>query len=170
MLKAEYIAGYPASEVDQNSDYETERGKPMPNRIHGTLQSIINMLLSAAYKSRFHFPNETALATNPPTTPDICVYPKKKLDVRTIEAKTSEMPLTTIEILSPTQTIEELQDKAWDVYFPAGIGSAWIVIPELKVIQLLLPDGEPQIFHKNTLKDPSTGIEISLLEVFEDLL
>jgi hypothetical protein len=61
MLKAESIAGYPASEVDQNSDYEIERGKPMPNRIHGTLQSIINMLLSTAYKSRFHFPNETAL-------------------------------------------------------------------------------------------------------------
>ena len=80
------------------------------------------------------------------------------------------MPITTIEILSPSQTIEELQDKVWDIYFPAGVRSAWIVVPEMKVIQLILPEGEPQIFYKNLLHDPVTGIELSLEDIFEDLV
>lgn len=169
-MKEETIAEQPVAEVEQLSDYEIERGKPMPNRIHGTIQSAITSLLTVAHKTRYGFPNELSLATTPPTTPDICIYPKKKLDVRAVEAKETEMPITTIEILSPTQTIDELQDKVWDIYFPAGVRSAWIVVPELKVIQLLLPEGEPQIFHKNTLTDPVTGIQVSLEEVFEDLV
>ena len=169
-MKEETIVEQPVVEVEPLSDYEIERRKPMPNRIHGTIQSKINRLLGNGYDSRYQFPNELSLATTPPTTPDICIYPKKKLDVRAVEAKETEMPITTIEILSPTQTIDELQDKAWDIYFPAGVRSAWIVVPELKVIQLLLSEGEPRVFHKNTLSDPATGIEISVDAVFEDLV
>ena len=169
-MKEETIAEHPVAEIEPLTDYEIERGKPIPNIIHGTLQSKINRLLGNSYDSKFIFPNELALATTPPTTPDICIYPKKKLDMRTVEAKETEMPITTVEILSPSQTIDELQDKAWNIYFPAGVRSAWIVVPELKVIQLLLPEGEPRVFHKNTLSDPATGIELSLEQVFEDLV
>jgi len=152
------------------SDYETERGKPMPNIIHGTVQSSINFLLYSLYGDKFMIPNELSLATTPPTTPDICIYHKKKLDVREAEAKESKMPITTIEILSPSQTLEELQDKAWDIYFPAGVQSAWVVVPELKAIQILLPDGQRQVFVKDELTDPVTGISISIEKVFEDLV
>lgn len=169
-MKEETIVEQPVVDVEPLSDYEIERGKPMPNRIHATIQSAMTTLLTVANKERFRFPNELSLATTPPTTPDICIYPKKKLDVRAVEAKETEMPITTIEILSPSQTIDELQDKVWDIYFPAGVRSAWIVVPELKVIQLLLPEGEPQVFHKNTLSDPATGIEIDVDAVFEDLV
>ncbi len=169
-MKEETIVEQPVVDVEPLSDYEIERGKPMPNRIHGTIQSKINRLLGNGYDGRYQFPNELSLATTPPTTPDICIYPKKKLDVRAVEAKETEMPITTIEILSPSQTIDELQDKVWDIYFPAGVRSAWIVVPELKVIQLLLPEGEPRVFHKNTLSDPATGIEMDVDAVFEDLV
>ena len=151
------------------SDYEIERGKPMPNIIHGTVQSSINFLLRTQFGDKFIFPNELSLATTPPTTPDICIYPKKKLDVREAEAKESKMPITTIEILSPSQTLEQLQDKAWDIYFPAGVQSAWVVVPELKVIQILFPDGQQQVFVKDELTDPATGICIAVEKVFEDL-
>jgi Uma2 family endonuclease len=116
------------------------------------------------------FPNELSLATTPPTTPDICIYAKKKLDVREVEAKESKMPITTIEIISPSQTLEELQDKAWDIYFPAGVQSAWVVVPELKAIQILFPEGQQQVFVKDELTDPVTGIRISVEKVFEDLV
>ncbi len=159
-------------EIEQPLAYEIERNKPMPNRIHGVIQSAIANLLINLFGRNFQFPNELSLATTPSTTPDICIYakPKQKLDPRTTEARETEMPITTIEILSPSQTIDQLQAKAWDIYFPAGVRSAWIVVPELKVIQVLTPDSEPQVFHKNTLHDPITGIEIPLEQVFEDLV
>ncbi|MFN0034030.1 MAG: Uma2 family endonuclease [Saprospiraceae bacterium] len=152
------------------SDYEIERNKPMPNRIHGSLQSQIIFLLKTLYSGQFQFPSELSLATAPSTTPDICIYHKKKLNVREVTAKEIEMPLTTIEILSPRQSLDELASKAWDIYFPAGVQSAWIVVPELKAIQLLLPNGETHLFYKDTLTDPVTNIQISVPEVFEDLV
>jgi Uma2 family endonuclease len=151
------------------SDYEIERGKPMPNIIHGTVQIALGTLLRNNYGNQFIFPGELSLATTPSTTPDLCIYSKKKLDVREVEAKESKMPITTIEILSPSQTLEELQDKAWDIYFPAGVQSAWVVVPELKAIQILFPDGRQEVFVKDELSDPVTGIRISVEKVFEDL-
>lgn len=62
-MKEERIAEQPAAGVEQRSDYEIERGKPLPNRIHGALQSKINSLLGNGYDDRFQFPNELSLAT-----------------------------------------------------------------------------------------------------------
>lgn len=170
MMDDEILFASPTLDIETETNYETERGKPMPNRIHGVIQNWLSYLLSTVYFRQFQFASELSLATIPPTTPDICIYPKKKLNPREIEAKETEMPLTTIEILSPSQTIEQLQEKAWDIYFPAGVGSAWIVVPELKAIQLLLPDGQTRLFYNDTLLDPTTGIEIDVAKVFEDLV
>jgi Uma2 family endonuclease len=154
------------------SEYEIERNKPMPNKIHALLESALNWLLRGQYGSQFQILTELSLDTTPVVTPDLCIYPKfdQKFDPRTVTARESQMPLTAIEILSPSQTLDQLQSKAWNIYFPAGVRSVWIVVPELKVIQLLLPDGEPKIFHKNTLDDPATGISLSVEQVFEDLV
>lgn len=168
-MKEEILLDQPALEIETFTDYETERGKPMPNIIHGTIQGKLNRILWNAYDEQFIFPNELSLATDPGTTPDICIYSKRKLDVREVEARETEMPLTTIEILSPSQTIDFLQSKVWNIYFPAGVGSAWIVVPQLKSIQLLTRDGE-EVFYKKILKDPTTGIKINVEKVFEDLV
>ena len=48
MLKEEILTESPA--IAQ--DYETERNKPMPNRIHGTIQTRIVVLLDQ-YNDRF---------------------------------------------------------------------------------------------------------------------
>lgn len=167
-MKDETLFDLPDPVIENFTDYETERGKPMPNIIHGTIQGKLNRLLWDGYDDRFMFPNELSLATSPGSTPDICIYSKRKLDIRDVEAKETEMPLTTIEILSPSQTIDYLQSKVWDIYFPAGIGSAWIVVPQLKSIQVLTRDGE-EVFYKKILKDPTTGIKINVEKVFEDL-
>ena len=149
------------------SDYEIERNKPMPNIIHGTVQSKLNALFDRAYSEKFIFPNELGLNTMPPSTPDICLYPKKKLDYKNVQAKESEPPLTTIEILSPSQSLNELMHKAWDLYFPLGVKSAWIVVPEFKAIHIMLPGDENYYFSTGLLTDPATGIELPLRPVFK---
>jgi len=151
------------------SQYEIERNKPMPNRIHGMLQGKLLFLLQLDYRKQFQFISELSLATTPGSTPDICVYPAQKLRLLETEAKETEAPITTIEIQSPSQSIEELLKKAKDLYFPMGVQSAWIVIPALKAIQVLWSNDQKQLFTSGLLKDSVTEIEIDLEQVFEDL-
>jgi Uma2 family endonuclease len=156
-------------EVAVNS-YVTERNKPMPNRIHGVIQSALSFLLIRDYSNDYQLVSELSLDSVPPATPDLCIYPTKKLDIKTIQAKEQEAPLTTIEIISPSQTLNELMHKAWDIYFPMDVKSAWIVVPELKCIHVVLPNDENLVFGSGMLNDPATGIRISVDKVFEQLL
>ncbi|MBK9335222.1 MAG: Uma2 family endonuclease [Lewinellaceae bacterium] len=170
MMHEELLEGPVVVEAAPEMDYEIERNKPMPNIIHGFLQHKIGVLLDQLFADKFMFISELSLDSTPPSTPDICIYPKRKLDVRTVVAREKEMPLTTIEILSPSQSVNELMHKAWDIYFPLGVKSAWIVVPELKGIHIVLPDNRNYFFNTGTLTDQATGIEIPVERIFEDLL
>ena len=110
--------------------------------------------------------SELSLATTPGSTPDLCLYPKQKLDINQIKSKEDKVPITTIEIQSPSQSIEQMENKVIDLYFPFGVQSAWVVYPRLKAIQILLPDGQKLFFNTGILKDPITNIELDLEKVF----
>lgn len=152
------------------SQYEIERNKPMPNRIHGVLQADLIFLLKSDYRKKYQFSSEVSLATTPSSTPDISIFNKKKLSLKMVKAKEEEAPITTIEIQSPSQSIEELQHKAWDLYFPMGVQSAWIVIPSLKAVKILLADDTELFFNSGKLKDPTTNIEIEVKDIFENMV
>ena len=152
------------------SQYEIERNKPMPNRIHGVIQLDLGFLLKLNYRDKYQFSSEVSLATTPGSTPDICIFPKKKLSLKTVKAKEEEAPITTIEIQSPSQSIEALQQKAWNLYFPMGVKSAWIIIPSLKAVMILLPDDQEFFFNSGKLKDPVTDIEIEIKEIFVNMV
>ncbi|MEO1263880.1 MAG: Uma2 family endonuclease [Bacteroidota bacterium] len=159
------------SEEAQVSEYEQERNKPMPNRIHGTIQTKISVLLSINFGEQYDFPNEVTLNTQPShSTPDIAIFPKKELDWETTEAKEKEVPITTIEIISPSQSLDGMAKKIWQSYFPMGVQSAWIVMPPpLKTICILTPDKQRLFFESGMLKDPATGIELEVEKVFEGM-
>lgn len=152
------------------SQYEIERNKPLPNRIHGQIESDLSFALNLNYREKYQFALEVSLATTPSSTPDVTIFPKKKLSLKTIKAKEEEAPITTIEIQSPSQSIEELQKKAWNLYFPMGVQSAWIVIPSLKAVKILLPDDSEFFYNSDKLKDPVTNIEIEIKEIFANMV
>lgn len=153
------------------STYEIERNKPMPNRIHGLIQGRIIFLLYLAAENQYQYTSETSLATTPKSTPDVCIFEPKELNTREIKAKEEEPPITTIEIQPPSQSLETLIAKIWELYFPMGVQSAWIVIPALKAVQVILPDNSKTVFlEKDTLKDATTGIEIEVAKIFKDII
>ncbi len=168
MTKDDVLVEAPA--VEPLSDYEIERNKPIPNIIHGAVQAQIGFLLKENYSDHYMVIGELSLETTPGSTPDICVYPKKKLNVKNTLARETEPPLTTIEILSPSQSFNELMHKAWDLYFPMGVKSAWIVVPELKAVHIIMPDENNLYFASGMLTDPATGIELPVERIFEDLM
>ncbi|XOF34406.1 MAG: Uma2 family endonuclease [Candidatus Electrothrix sp. YB6] len=99
--------------------------------------------------------------------PDISVYKRKKLHYisEQDETKTQELPLLAIEIVSPSQTMNELIKKA-DFYVQSGIHSVWIVHPQTHSITVKT-QSETSIYHEGLLED-ITGIKADLAVIFED--
>lgn len=148
------------------SDYERERGKPMPSKNHSKLQIRIGSELLRLYEDQYDVLSELSLeALNPSYVPDLCLFPVEPSNWREDEVKVSEVPLTVIEIISPSQTDTELTEKS-KAYFAAGVNSYWLVQPVLRTIFVLLPTGDELVFHNNLLTDPTNGISIDLKKVF----
>lgn len=150
------------------TEYELERGKPMPSLNHGIIQLNLGSLLKFKYKSEFTVATEVSLdLLGKPATPDILVFDKRPLDWLHDKIKVTDPPLLTIEILSPKQAFDDLKDKIFDIYFPGGVKSAWIVLPTLKAISIFKTDGTTCLLSSGILKDPVLNIEIDLDDVFE---
>lgn len=150
------------------SEYELERGKPTPSWNHGAIQLNIGFELKTRYRDRFRFVSEINIEiAGRVMVPDIGIFPAMVLDMANDSTVARQLPLTTVEILSPTQALAELINKAAS-YFQAGVKSCWIVVPEVSGILRYAAPGEYTFFHKGQmLIDPATGIELPLGPLFE---
>jgi hypothetical protein len=105
--------------------YELERGKPMPTLTHGAIQANLGFELKLNYGAAYRIASEVALATVPEgTTPDVVLYPARVLNFTNEPARQTDAPLLTVEIQSPSQTVEEMVEKTSgtlrSAYDPAG--------------------------------------------------
>lgn len=150
------------------SDYELERGKPMPNEQHSITQSNIIIAFAQRYKNQFRILSELSIVLGERTAvPDICVYPRYTINwLQDVPAAKSEPPLLVVEIVSPSQTLAQIRDKALE-YFRFGIRSCWIVQPEIQTISVLHPGEKTRTFDSGIVEDSLTGISITVEEVFE---
>ncbi len=149
------------------SDYEIERGKPMPSLNHSAIQA--NLIKEfVPYWSKYRVASELSLDLSEwPSVPDLSILPKQPLDLANDTIAVSEAPLCVIEIISPTQSLHELTAKARS-YFAHGVRSCWIVLPPLRNIYVFTSPNEYQMFKANeTLHDPVLGVSFPLQEVFE---
>lgn len=77
-----------------------------------------------------------------------------------------EPPLGVIEIISPSQSVQMLYDKAVQ-YFETGVKSVWLVVPPLELIVVYRSSDSSEQFSAGMLTDPVLGISISVDKVFE---
>jgi Uma2 family endonuclease len=149
------------------SQYEQERGKPMPSELHAYVQGKLISKLDNAYEDKYSFFSELSLELNTwESVPDIAIYPKRKLNFREDRIQVTTAPLCAIEILSPSQSLQELVSKA-DKYFSYGVQSCWLVIPSLENIYVFSSSDVYTIFRANqTLVDSALGIELELAKIF----
>ena len=146
-------------------DYERERGKPMPSFNHYYVQSQLHIALHAACGDRFIVGGELSLATEPSTTPDISICNFRHPDWLHDEIRAADPPITVVEILSPTQSVNEIIPKI-ETYFRFGIKSVWLVQPPLKQVAVFTPELEPQIFIQGDIIDPTLEVKVALNEIF----
>lgn len=151
------------------TEFEFNSFHRMPSRNHGILQTRIARLLDVAYENEYSILTAVELElTSGRAVPDVAIYPKMHIiDWDEDVIRMPDAPLTAIEIISPRQAYMDLTDKNKKIYFPAGVKSTWIVMPALKTIYVYTSSSHHITFEKGILKDPATGIEISLDEIFK---
>jgi Uma2 family endonuclease len=147
--------------------YEIERGKPMPSKNHSKIEARLSFALISRYDEKYDVFSELSLELNSgKANPDLAIYPTMQDDWEHDEAKMKIPPITTIEILSPTQPLNEFVEKMRDLYFPAGVKSAWLIIPPLKTVHIFYPDSPTETFTTGLIADKATGLELCLEEIF----
>lgn len=135
---------------------------------HSELQSRLAFLLMSVYRDQYSILTELDFDfASGKTRPDLCIMPKRKANWLVDEIIVRDVPMTTIEILSPEQSLSSLTDRTYRKHFPAGVKTVWLVVPVVQTVSILLPDGQQVNVSAGLVKDPVTGIELALADIFE---
>ena len=154
--------------VPELSDYELERGKPMPSLKHAIIQGNLIQFLRTGLGADYLVLPELSLALDAQkVVPDVSVFLRSAIDPTVEQIAVTQVPRTAIEILSPTQVIGELLEKAAR-YFAAGVQSYWLVVPELRAVAVYsAPKKYKYFYNGDTLVDPTTSAEITVSQLFD---
>ena len=135
---------------------------------HSELQSRLAFLLMSAYRNKYSILTELDFEfASGKTRPDLCIMTKRKVDWLADEIIVQEVPLTTIEILSPEQSLNSLTDRICKEHFPAGVKTVWLGVSTVQTVSILLPDRKQMNFAQGIIIDPMTNIQLKLSEIFE---
>jgi Uma2 family endonuclease len=154
--------------ISETLQYELERHKPMPSKLHSITQTNLLVLITIKYSETYRPFSELSLRLDGwDSVPDIALYPKAEVDFNQDEIQMTEPPLGAIEILSPTQSLQDLIDKAGK-YFQVGVKSCWLVIPSLKNVYVFADRENYQMYKfGEELIDNKLNIQLTLTEVFK---
>ena len=133
---------------------------------HSRLISRLTVLLSTYEEQYDILPElEFELSTGN-LKPDVAVIHRQAYNWEEDIIRFPSPPITAIEVLSPTQAFDAVASKILKLYFPAGVESAWLVVPSIKTIHLFLP-GQPVVtVSVGVLHDPASGIELDAVKLF----
>lgn len=157
-----------ALELVAPSEYELERGKPMPSKAHAFIQKRLLVWLDTKTQNRFEVLPELSLQLPEGrfVVPDLAVFAPMKIDVLDDEIRVTEVPLAVIEILSPQQPIQDVHKKA-ETYFELGVQSYWLVIPPLRSVYVFDSPQHSDVFGSDeVLTDPRLQVEVPLADIF----
>lgn len=99
-------------------------------------------------------------------TPDLSVYPKTDIDLVHDDVHATEPPLVTVEIGTPTQSIQDLIERI-DFLLDAGVHSCWLVQPPLRTVTLFPGTLDGTTVSSGSFTDPVLDIEISVDSIFD---
>lgn len=151
---------------DAISDYERERGKPMPSKAHGYTQTNLIAVLLPHRDQYTIFSELTLELDGRELTPDLSVYPKTDVDLVHDEVRVTDPPLLTVEIASPTQNVQDLIEKI-EFLLNAGVQSCWLVQPPLRAVTLFPGTMDSTTVSSGTFTDPVLDVEISVDSIFD---
>ena len=151
--------------TQERTTYGQERDKPLPSLNHGFLQAVITGELLRHREKYTSFSELTLQIDDLHVTPDLCVYPKMSMNFQEDVVRMTEPPLIAVEILSPTQSQQDVMDRI-NGMLDAGVESCWLVQPVTETITIFTGNEKPTTVSTGTLHDPATDIEVNLADIF----
>jgi Uma2 family endonuclease len=112
------------------------------------------------------------LRHDPDTTVGVdVVYVSAAVYVRQTDESTviDGVPVLVVEILSPNDTVEEVNEKV-DDYLDAGVALVWVIDPHRRTITICRPDAEPELVNasQELTADPHLpGFRVPAARLFE---
>jgi Uma2 family endonuclease len=109
-------------------------------------------------------PELTLKIGNGSITPDVCVYPREKIKPNFLQdfPKYSEMPLVAIEVISASQNIQTLLEKARKM-IKIGVKVVWTIELFGQTIFVKTSKGE-EILHSQIIE--SEGVSVDFKKIF----
>jgi Uma2 family endonuclease len=149
-------------ETTELVDQEQEKKIPSLNHSYICAQIMRQLLRD----EKFQPLPELTLAVENGLTPDISVFPKEQIQPNCFEdvLKVERLPLLAIEVISSSQSIQSILDKAKLLVKP-GVKTVWIIEPYGRSI-FVLDHTSQQLFHEEVVA--SEGIHVGFAKVFHE--
>jgi Uma2 family endonuclease len=147
------------------SDYEIERGKPMPSESHSRIQKRLILFLNTFEPPFEVFPELSLELDGDQSVPDVCIYPMQPYSWQEDNIRRTEAPLLLIEIVSPSQSYKTLLAKS-RTYLSHGVPVCWIIQPEMEAIIVVEPNQKPRVITSGVVLDAATGISVTIEDIF----
>jgi Uma2 family endonuclease len=153
-------------ETTERARMTDEAEPPMGSMGHGYTQANLIMAL-APHRARYTvFAELTLVLDGWEVTPDVALFPRAPVDLVRDRPKVAEAPVLAVEILSPTQSVNDLVAKAEDL-LAHGVASVWLVQPALHTVVVFHPGARPRPFADDHVRDDATGITLPLDALFD---
>ena len=97
-------------------------------------------------------------------TPDISIFPKEQVQPNFFHdvSKFQQLPVLAIEVISSSQTIQELLEKATQLV-KSGVKTVWTVEPHSRSV-FVTTQTEQKLFHNEVVENE--GIKVDFAKVF----
>ena len=157
-MTAEDLLGLPDDHVEREliRGELRERPRTLKNRRHSRAMARIGYLLEGWLETQPEprgevFGGEAGfrLRRDPDTTVgmDVAYVSAERLAANPDRAAWIEgPPLLAVEILSPSDTQETIDEKI-EVYLESGVALIWIVDPRFRTVRVYRPDAEPSLYN-----------------------
>ena len=159
--------------------YELVDGKAIPKvspkYFHSSLQGAFYTFIREVCKGKGRVKPEWAVTLERNgvpwvPTPDLTYVSYDRLPKNLKRNEACPVPCElAIEIISPGQTLKELETKA-SYYFAAGVLRVWVVDPEAISIRVLFPDGKVILYTDDMpiVDNLLPGLELTTRQIFEE--
>jgi Uma2 family endonuclease len=147
-------------EIVETEEEKVEKETPSFNHSYICTEIISQLLQNAEFKPLV----ELTLDIDKGLTPDISVFPKASVQPNFLRdiPKFPEMPILAIEVISASQNIQDLLEKA-QLMINNGVKAVWTVEPFGNTIFVTTEEGE-QRFHNQEVE--SEGIKVDFRRIF----
>ena len=142
--------------------FNADSGEDMPTLNHSNLCADI---MEQIWETRTFKPlPELTLDIGKGITPDISVYLRERMkpDYWHDVVRYSEMPLLAIEVVSPSQGVQGLVEKA-EMLLANGVKAVWVVEPVTKSIVVATAQGKQALQNQAV---ESEGIKVDFRKIF----